>query len=226
MRTLQVQGSLNMNSSFRIAVAFILLMSGFHLTPYCSGGETAASVVKAAVRPSLPSNVKISRTANAFASVSPSNKRYSVDCKIVAIATTKGRSDRTRKNVTFETRMPTITIDDGESVTIEDTSPRSFEVARSVGGSVPITRDVWEGTKFEICVMGADEGRVVVDASAELQSANAFGESPRRAATDARSVQVANLSGRLFKSLELGETAKATFENFFTIAVVVYEASE
>jgi hypothetical protein len=160
------------------------------------------------------------RTPNAFASVSPSNKRYAVDCKIIVIATIKDRSDRVRTNVPFEIRIPTITIDNGESVPMEDTSPRSFEVARTAGGSDPITRDIWEGTKFEICVIGADEGRVVVDVRATMQSANALDEPLQKAGNDARSVQVANLSGRWFKSLELGQTAKATFEKVFAIEVL------
>ena len=143
-----------------------------------------------------------------------------MDCKIIVIATIKDRSDRVRTNVPFEIRIPTITIDNGESVPMEDTSPRSFEVARTAGGSDPITRDIWEGTKFEICVIGADEGRVVVDVSATMQSANALDEPLQKAGNDARSVQVANLSGRWFKSLELGQTAKATFEKVFAIEVL------
>ena len=139
-----------MNSSFRIAVAFILLMSCFHLAPYCSAGETAAPVVKAAAKPSLPSNMKITRTPNAFASVSPSNKRYAVDCKIIVIATIKDRSDRVRTNVPFEIRIPTITIDNGESVPMEDTSPRSFEVARSVGGTARRVRVARAGARQQV----------------------------------------------------------------------------
>jgi hypothetical protein len=217
-----------MPSPFDMFVTLMLFAHGgiaAQSSPAAEPATSMRSVKPAASRP-LPRSVKIVRTPNAFASVSPSSKRYSVDCKIKADATFKDRSGKVVRSEPLEIPIPTITINDGESVTIQDTEQRSFEIARTGDGGIPITRDVWEGTKVEICVIGADDGRIVVDVNVAMQSANGIDENASRPAADAHSVKVNNLSGRLIQSVKVGEMAKATFEKGFAIEVVAKEVSQ
>ena len=208
-----------------IVMTVLLLARGACSLPYpCEAKSAPAkSVAAATARHRLGPDIKITRTPNAFSGVAPSSKRYTVACKIKAIAKFKDRSGKPLRSAPIEIALPTITIDDGESVTIQTSEQRRFEIARTEKGGVPISRDIWEGTKVEICVVGADDGRVVVDVNAVMQSANGTAENSSRAANDARSICVNSTSWRLIKSAKLGETAKESFPEDVAIEVVVKE---
>ena len=45
---------------------------------------------------------------------------------------------------------------------LQDVQQRKFLVSMANHGTVPIVRDVWEGTKIELYVVGVDDDKVVV----------------------------------------------------------------
>jgi hypothetical protein len=218
-----------MPSPINIIVALVFLArGGFDFPCPCGGDDESPSpaITTPRIGGPLPATTKITRT-NAFSGLEPSKKHYTVQCKLKSIATYKDRSDATVRSQPLEIPIPKIAVNDGEMVTIQDTSTKTIIVARTNRGLLPITRDVWEGTKCEICVIGSEEGKVVVDVSAILQSANGGADNVELpAGKSARSVSVHNISGRMIEAVPLGEKTTASFEKGFGVEVVVTEAGE
>jgi hypothetical protein len=218
-----------MPSPISIIVALVLVARGsYDFRCPCGGNDELPMPATTAPRigAPLPAMTKITRTT-AFSGLKPSNKHYTVECKLKTIATCKDRSDATVRSQPLEIPIPKIAVADGEMVTIQDTSTKTVVVARTNRGMLPITREVWEGTKCEICVIGADDGKVVVDVSAILQSANGGADNVELPADkNARSVSVHNILGRMIEAVPLGEKTTASFEKGFGVEVVVTEARD
>ena len=218
-----------MPSPINIIVAVVLLArGGYDFRCPCGGDDELLmpAITAPRIGDPLPATTKITRTT-AFSGLKPSNKHYTVECKLKTIATYKDRSDATIRSQPLEIPIPRICVNDGEMVTIQDTSIKTIVVARTNHGMLPITREVWEGTKCEICVIGAEEGKVVVDVSAILQSANGGADNVELpAGKSARSVSVHNSSGRMIEAVPLGEKTTASFEKGFTVEVIVTEARD
>jgi hypothetical protein len=218
-----------MPSPINIIVAVVLLArGGYDFRCPCGGDDEppAPAITTPRIDAPLPDATKITRTT-VFSSLTPSNKHYTVECKLKTVVTYKDRSDGTVRSQPLEIPIPKIAVNDGEMVTIQDTTTKSILVARTNRGMLPITREVWEGTKCEICVIGADDGNTVVDVSAAFQSADGAGDNAGATVADnPRSIRVQTCSGRLIEAVPLGEKTTASFEKGFGVEVIVTEARE
>jgi hypothetical protein len=216
-----------MPGPINIIVALVLLARGdYEFRCPCGDDEPPKPAIVARVGDPLPATTKITRI-NAFSGLKSSDKHYTVECKLKSIANFQDRSSATLRTEPLEIPIPRICVNDGEMVTIQDTSTKTVVVARTNRGMLPITREVWEGTKCEICVIGAEEGKVVVDVSAILQSANGGADNVELpAGKSARSVSVHNISGRMIEAVPLGEKTTASFEKGFAVEVIVTEARD
>lgn len=109
---------------------------------------------------------------------------------------------------TLSFHTPAITVRDGKRVSISDTSQTEHVIATRTDGdvTVPIARDLTEGSVFEVTVLAADQDTVLIDVAATLQSVG-----PVARAGTGDSLRVNTLSGRFEETLRLGEESSASF---------------
>ena len=139
----------------------------------------------------FPAAGGILRTQITVPGLKPSNRRYAIDLTI------SGESKPGMQPTAM--KIPTITLGDCEEASLQDTQQRKFLVSMANHGTVPIIRDVWEGTKIDVYVVGVDDDKVVVDIDAHVQSTNG-------AAKYTPSIQVHRATARVVEEMTLGET--------------------
>jgi hypothetical protein len=155
--------------------------------PSKTSGPTHATKAPGA----FPGAGGILRTQINVPGLKPSDRRYAVDLTIA------GESKPGMQPV--EMKIPTMTLGDCEEASLQDTKQSKFLVSMADHGTVPIVRDIWEGTKIDVYVVGVDNDKVVVDIDARVQSTNGTAKySP--------SIQVHRATARVVEEMTLGET--------------------
>lgn len=192
-----------------LAATAVVLFALAYVGQFTTGTEHGASAVTSPATRGLrlPTSTRITRSSD-LSTLTPSESTYRVTCKV------------TCDTLSFHT--PVITVRDGERVTISDTSKTEHVIATRTDGdvTVPIARDLTQGSVFEITVLAVDQDTVMIDGSATLQSVR----SVARAGTG-DSLRVNTLSGRFMETLRLGEKSSASFgkKDAWTLEVTVQQ---
>lgn len=174
-----------------LAATAVALFALAYVGQFTTGTEHGSSAATRGLR--LPTSTRITRSSD-LSTLSPSDSTYRVTCKV------------TCDTLSFHT--PVITVRDGERVTISDTSQTEHVIAIRTNGdvTVPIARDLTQGSVFEITVLAVDQNTVMIDVAATLQSVRRVA----RAGTG-DSLRLNTLSGRFMETLRLGEKSSASF---------------
>lgn len=164
-------------------------LTWFTLTLVFAGTLSAAEGPKNSVRESkLPASVRITREADA-ATLVPPTRQFLVKCQV--------RGEK----LTFA--LPEVTVRDGEQVTLTDQSITSRVIAHKREGEreVPIVRDIVEGTRMQVTVVGIDSEQVVVDVTLTLRG------KPTGIPEQMAGKRFAGTEARIVDCLQLGESA-------------------
>jgi hypothetical protein len=190
-----------------LAPTAVVLFALAYVGQLTTGTEHGASAVTSPATRGLrlPTSTRITRSSD-LSTLSPSDSRYRVTCKVAC------------DTLSFHT--PVITVRDGERVTISDTSQTEHVIATRTDGdvTVPIARDLTQGSLFEITVLAVDQDTALIDVAATLQSVKRVA----RAGTS-DSLRVNTLSGRFMETSRLGSKASASFgqKEVWTLEVTV-----
>lgn len=192
-----------------LAATAVVLFALAYVGQFTTGTEHGASAVTSPATRGLrlPTSTRITRASD-LSALSPSDSTYRVTCKV------------TCDTLSFHT--PVITVRDGERVTISDTSQTEHVIATRTDGdvTVPIARDLTQGSVFEITVLAVDQETVMIDVAATLQSVR-----PVARAGTGDSLRLNTLSGRFMETLRLGEKSSASFgqKDVWTLEVTVQQ---
>jgi hypothetical protein len=165
----------------------------------CALGGVTASAAQPASLNAAPSATQppglfpggILRTPITVPGLKPSERHFTINLSISG-APQPGMKPATMK-------IPPIVIADCQEASLDDTEQKTFTIATAANGSVPIKRDIWEGTKIDILLVAVDDNNVVVDIDARVQSTNGTPQN-----TSALSVHRA--TARVVEKIALGTT--------------------